>query len=521
MHEGLIMKYSLLWNTVRHLRGRQFLFQLLYRLHKPKFKSCRLSSSAYEAAQRHHLHTPPIPKWRSYESEHFTFLNLKHEFAGWNFTGNGMLWAYNQNYFDFINQKEVDIGTACEWIDKFVEELSQKRIGLGLDPYPIALRTINWINFFCLHPEALTKKRADSLYSQYLLLAQKLEYHLLGNHLLEDAFSLTIGAYYFCDERMKRKGTRLLTHELKEQILPDGAHYEQSPMYHCILLDRLLDTYNYTRLPELVPFAQRMLGHLESICYKDGTWPFFGDAALGIAPTPKDIKDYARRLGINWQALPLKECGYRKMISERMEAFVDIGNIMATYQPGHSHADSLTFELHIDGKPFIVDTGISTYDKNERRQYERSTAAHNTVTSQYQNSSEVWGGFRVGKRCKVKCTKDEVQCIEAEHDGFGSVHRRKFTINDNQFLISDFCEAERCMAHLHFAPTTGEIYIDDNTIRTPLANIKITGNVTSIVLVDCEVSTEYNIKRKSKEVQISFTGECTALIKANNNKPKA
>ena len=32
--------------------------------------------------------------------------------------------------------------------------------------------------------------------------------------------------------------------QLEEQILPDGAHYEQSPMYHCILLDRLLDAIN-------------------------------------------------------------------------------------------------------------------------------------------------------------------------------------------------------------------------------------------------------------------------------------
>ena len=316
---------------------------------------------------------------------------------------------------------------------------------------------------------------------------------------------------------MKQKGIKLLLHELKEQILPDGAHYEQSPMYHCILLDRLLDTYNFTGLMELLPFAQRMLGHLESICYADGSWPFFGDAALDIAPMPEDIKDYARRLGITWETLPLKECGYRKMQSKRMEAFVDVGNIMATYQPGHSHADSLTFELRIDGKPFIVDTGISTYDKNERRQHERSTAAHNTVTSQGRNSCEVWGGFRVGKRCIVRCTKDEGQCIEAEHNGFGLVHRRKFSINDDQFVIADFCKAKDCMAHLHLAPVTGDIIIDDNIIRTPLADIKVTGESTSIVLADCEVSTEYNIRQKSKEALISFDGECVVTINAKSN----
>lgn len=513
--DDFIMNYSLLWNTVRHLKGRQLLFLLLYRLHKPKFNSCCLSPSAYEVAQKHHLHTAPIPRWRSYEREYFTFLNLRHEFAGWNFTDNGVLWAYNQNYFDWINQKEISKEEACRWIDQFITELPGNKV--GLDPYPIALRCINWVKFFCIHPETATKPRLDSLWSQYKLLEHKLEYHLLGNHLLEDAFSLTIGGYFFSDKHMKQKGTKLLLHELKEEILPDGAHYEQSPMYHCILLDRLLDTYNITGYTQLIPYAQSMLGHLESICYNDGTWPFFNDATLGIAPISEDIKDYARRLGITWEALPLKECGYCKMQSKRMEAFVDVGNIKATYQPGHSHADSLTFELRIDEEPFIVDTGISTYEKNERRQYERSTAAHNAVTSKGRNSSEVWGGFRVGKRCKVTCIKDEERYIIAEHSSFGSVHRRQFSINDNQFVIADFCEAEDSVAHLHFAPSIREISIYDNIICTPLADIKVTGKNISIVIADCEVSKKYNIRQKSKEVLISFDGECNVMVEAKFN----
>lgn len=33
------------------------------------------------------------------------------------------------------------------------------------------------------------------------------------------------------------------------------------------------------------------------------------------------------------------------------------------YIPGHAHADTFNYELRIDGVPFIVDTGISTYNK--------------------------------------------------------------------------------------------------------------------------------------------------------------
>lgn len=503
------MNLQNLFHTLLYLRTAQIVFQLRKFVVKPKY--------AHVSAPIHKVHammTEPIARYKGVEGEIFTFLNLKQTFAGWDITDNGMLWAYNQNYFDWINQKGFTKEEACLWIDRFIADLHTNKV--GLDSYPIALRGINWIKFFCRHPECATKEREDSLYSQYRLLERKLEYHLLGNHLLEDAYSLTIGGYYFDDKRMTQKGKKLLLRELQEQILPDGAHYEQSPMYHCILLDRLLDTYNITRSEELIPYAQRMLGHLESICYEDSTWPFFGDSALGIAPAPQDIKDYAHRLVISWEALPLKECGYRKMQSKRIEAFVDVGNIMATYQPGHSHADALTFELRIDGKPFIVDTGISTYEKNARRQHERGTAAHNTVTSMNRNSSEVWGGFRVGRRCKVICTKDEKQRIEAEHNGFGRVHKRKFLINDSQFIIADSCKAEECVAHLHFAPSVEDIDIQKNVIHTAFANINITGNITSINLTDCEVSTGYNILQKSKEVLIAFNEECTITIEAKN-----
>ena len=504
------MNFHRLLYTILYLKPTQVFYQLKNKVVKPKY--VQMEAPVHEIPT---LKTEPISRYKGVKGDVFTFINLNYKFDGWNYLGNGTLFTYNLNYFDFINTDSNTKEEGCRWIDRFI--IDRPSITWGMDSYPIALRSINWIKFFCRHPECVTKEREDSLYSQYRLLEHQLEYHLLGNHLLEDAFSLTIGGHYFSDERMKQKGMKLMMRELKEQILSDGAHYEQSPMYHCILLDRLLDTYNFTGLAELMPIAQRMLGHLESICYEDGTWPFFGDAALGIAPLPKDIKDYARRLGITWQVLPLKECGYRKMKSEKMEAFVDVGNIMATYQPGHSHADTLTFELHIDGKPFIVDTGISTYDKNERRQYERSTAAHNTVTSRSRDSSEVWGGFRVGKRCNVICTKDEGHYVEAEHNGFGLVHRRKFSINDNQLVIADFCKAEDCVVHLHFAPAIGDIFIDKNIICTPLANIKVTGESTSIVLANCEVSTEYNIKQKSKEAQISFIGRCVVTIEAKSN----
>lgn len=473
------------------MKFTQVYYQVKNRLVKPAY----IAVEAPKVDVPSGLKTEPISRFVSWNGRQFTFLNLEHEYAGWNFTDNGMLWAYNQNYMDWLNQSVNSEENKSEgefWIDKFIEDLPSNRI--GLDPYPIALRSINWVKFFCRYPDCATKQRLDSLYSQLSLLEKKLEYHLLGNHLLEDAYALYIGEAFFNDERLLKKAESLLLSQLEEQILPDGAHYEQSPMYHCILLDRLLDCINIRKTDALVKYATQMLGHLECIVWKDGTIPMLNDSANGIAPLPSQLFDYARRLGLSWEPIPLKECGYRRMVSGNKEAIVDVGNITATYQPGHTHADTFNYELRIDGKPFVVDTGISTYNKNERRQLERSTIAHNTVAVNGGNSSEVWGGFRVGRRAYASVKSGEIKdnsfSVEACYDGFGKECCRKFSINDGAFVVEDRYDG-KAISYIHLAEGA-----DENRI--------IVDGAESIEVKLWKYSTEYNRFHDGKVLEIHF-----------------
>lgn len=489
------MNYGLLFRTVKHLKPTQVYHQIKNRLVKAQYVPLSAPSVDFPT-----LKTAPIPKFKCSKGDKFTFLNLEHEFAGWNFTENGMLWAYNQNYFDWINQENYPQEEGCKWIDKFIKELPDNKV--GLDPYPIALRSINWVKFFCQYPDAATKPRLDTLYSQIKLLEKKLEYHLLGNHLLEDAYALYIGASFFNDQPLLQKANKLLLSQLDEQVLKDGAHYEQSPMYHCILLDRLLDCINIKSDNILIDYAQRMMGHLESVKWGVGSLPLLNDSANGISPTTSQLFYYAKGLGLKWKKTPMKECGYRKMLAGNMEAIVDVGNITATYQPGHTHADTFNYELHIDGKPFVVDTGISTYNKTQRRQLERLTIAHNCVSPDEKNSSEVWGGFRVGRRATVSDVRCEMEdgrgFIEASHNGFGKECRRKFEMKVGSFIIEDWFDGE-AISYIHLAKDADE------------KRVEVEGAL-SVETKPWKYSTEYNRFIEGKVIEIRFKGHCRYTI---------
>lgn len=508
------MNPRLIIQTVCYLKPTQVVFQILNRIHTPGFKII----NAPLKLNFKHL-TEPIPKPDSFVNNKFRFLNIESEFTGWMDSSKGALWQYNLNYFDFLNQNGISKEDCIQWMECFNKAIAGNHT--GLDPYPTALRCINWIKFMVCNPECISQDITDSLYSQLIYLSRRIESHLLGNHILEDAFALTVGASFFNDTKLAGKAQRLIKKELDRQILPDGAHFEQSPMYHAIMLDRLLDCINYLN-PELFdpgfgPYlrnkAALMLGHLKVIAWNGSEIPLLNDSALGIAPTPDQLSDYASRLGIRPCPTELGECGYRKLHNQHMTAIVDIGNITATYQPGHTHADTFNYELRIDGKPFICDTGISTYQKDGQRQYERSTAAHNTVTMNGMDSSSVWGGFRVASRARVFDIKEQENQVCGSHNGYGNshIHTRKFCMTGNGFIIRDCISGPQTVSNIHFAPDVKILSCSNDRIVTDMAVIEFR-NATGINISKDRTSREYNSFCYGMKAQITFSGELTQTI---------
>ena len=239
-------KIKLYYNTIRYLKCIQIRYQIWYRLHS-KWRSC--FKYRYKLSYPSHSVSLKFIDWivkpEAYNGDTFRFLNLSNRFRNdeidWNFNGLGKLWNYNLNYMDFLLQPNIGKERGIKLIHDFVKKLNDK--STGLEPYPISVRGMNWIKFLTKHG-VQSQGIDNSLFAQYQILLDNLEYHLLGNHLLENGFSLLFGSFYNNDMRLYDKAKSIIENELNEQILDDGGHFELSPMYHQIILDRVFDCIN-------------------------------------------------------------------------------------------------------------------------------------------------------------------------------------------------------------------------------------------------------------------------------------
>lgn len=405
----------------------------------------------------------------------FRFLNEERDAAtpeAWSDPAIPLLWLYNLHYFDDLaasgahDRRPWHIALIRRWLNE-----SPAPMGPGWDPYPTSLRIVNWIKYV-IATDAPDPAIIASLAQQARWLSKNLEWHLLANHLLANAKALLFAGLFFDGreaEAILRLAERILTAQLPEQCLSDGGHFERSPMYHAIILEDVLDMLNVTRLwkgavsPSLERMleetAERMLGALAVMSHPDGEIAFFNDAARGIAATPGELLEYAERLKVTardnsrpWRETEeiggalLEATGYARMTTSSAVAIVDVAPVGPDYQPGHAHADTLTFELSVFGQRLIVNGGTSCYGLGPDRLAERRTSAHNTVTVDDTDSSEVWSGFRVARRAYprdlILSHGSKEIGIACSHDGYrrlasGPIHRRSWRMREQCLIVED------------------------------------------------------------------------------------
>jgi uncharacterized heparinase superfamily protein len=538
------------WHTLRHVRPVQIFGRIWRGVYRPgpdlRAAPPRRAANALwiSPAERDASLTGPAE---------FILLGERHRVdsaADWDDPAVELLLRYNLHYFDDLTSRGA--GSRVAWhralLMRWVKE-NPPGAGTGWAPYPTALRIVNWIKW-SLAGNELPPECTQSLAVQARWLANRLETHHPGMHMVSNAKALVFAGLYFEGNEADtwiRTGFRLLANALREQILPDGGQFERSPMYQSLAVEDVLDVLNVSRaFARAVPVAYsaeasrlpRLLAAmrqwLATMSHPDGGIAFFNDAAFGIAPTRYQLDQYAARLGLAPTATPatgvtrLAPSGYLRVDTPPAVALLDVAPVGPDHLPAHGHADTLSFELSLSGRRMFVNSGTSRYGIGAERLRQRGTAAHNTVVVDGQDSSEVWSGFRVARRATPALgpVHDDAGLIEvtASHDGYrrlrgGNVHRRRWELRDSSLVIADRIEGPftAAEARLHLHP---EVTVEANASPSSCVLVAGSGGRVEVSVtggrLEIQASTwhpAFGVVEPNRCLSISFDGpELTTTI---------
>ncbi|MGC4097165.1 MAG: alginate lyase family protein [Nitrospira sp.] len=540
--------------TATYLRPIQFIHLIRNRLHLnsrklPSNPRVRLRSGVG-------FNTGITEGHRAHDDDSFIFLNTARSFPNgipdWVCRDMPKLWRYNLHYFDYLHDSRRSFESKCLLISDWIR-CNPPGTEDAWEPYTVSLRIVNWIKFLLLINDREARREplpppdwTNSLYHQALWLERHIEYHLLANHYLKNGVALLFAGMYFEGidaDRWLEKGREIVQSELKEQFLADGGHFERSPMYHSISVVDYLDVLNLVQTSSAAISCEladhvanqttRALDFLNGICMPDGAIPLFNDSAFGIAPTPDQIFAYAEKvMGYKTSSLSngmvvrsFPSSGYYACQMADDMIIVDCGVIGPDYQPGHAHCDTLSYELAIDGRRVVVDSGVCDYEPSQERAYARSTRAHNTVVVDGMEQSEIWGVFRVARRARpilgrIDTTESQSVLFEGAHDGYRRlhgkpIHRRTISYDGRgSWVIADIVEGSgthrmESLVHIHPDCTVveaGACCVSIERCGEPIATIEALGTCRMTIERGCYFS-EFGLSRKNPVIAFSCSGD--------------
>ena len=403
----------------------------------------------------------------------------------WKAPDRSALWNFNLHYFEYLmsyvkvykrtqNPKYMNAIKTCitSWIKRNPVQLG----GNGWAPYTISLRLVYW--FSCMFylsdelDEKLKEQMIASAYEQFFYLSGHLEKDLLANHYFEDIKALILCAIVFQDYNMLDRALIEFKKECKEQILPDGMHYELSPMYHKIILEDILRVAIALRSinkadSELEKYIQPMLDVAYSFEEGLDRIPLFNDGGNNVAKSLESLLLTAKK---HFYITPqyktqLPYSGYYFFQWDGWKLIVDAGAVGPSYNAGHAHCDAMSFELFYNGKPIVVNCGTYAYQCNERNFF-RSTAAHNTVMVEDVEQSQCWSIFRVGKVSRLIAAYVKEKQIDIHiKDQKNNIISRHIEITDEDIRIRDETVRNRAVGFIHF-------YDSDKCFISEIGNVE-------------------------------------------------
>ncbi|HEX3623263.1 MAG TPA: alginate lyase family protein [Acidimicrobiales bacterium] len=388
----------------------------------------------------------------------FTFLADGRELGsgGWDAPGASRLWRYHLHYMEwawsFAAHPDRTWARAT-FADLWRSWAAATPFGRGdpWSPYVASLRA--WAlcgTYDALVAGSQIQPDVDaSLRRHARFVRLHLEHDVGGNHLLKNLKALVGLGVFLGEDALLGPAVDGLRRQIPIQILSDGGHYERSPSYHCQVLADLVDVQSLLvatgrpAVPGLATAVDAMRTWLGAMLMPDGDVPLLNDSVLVGADRLALLRPGPRPAG---RLTVLPASGYVVVPGPALHLVAAVGDPCPPDLPAHAHADCLSFELAAGGRRVVVDTGTSTYEPGARRAVERSTPAHNSLTVDGADQTEVWGTFRAARLAHGRLERADddgaVVTVVASHDGYRRlpgqpVHRRTWEVAGTEMTVVD------------------------------------------------------------------------------------
>lgn len=491
------MSLARLWRSLSPLGVAPLAYRALRGLRRAR--SARVAARSVEAAWVGRTLAPAFPPPKCwFPPSRFRFLGDERDLGpGVDWTAvPSTLWAYHLHYLEALRDPSIPPDDRERLLDDWIRR-HPPGAGVPWDPFPVSLRVVNAIRMYLEADRRPPERVVESLARHALWLEGVLERDVGANHLFKNGVALAWAGRVLSGPhaaRWRRIGDEVVVRGLAEQLLGDGFHYERSPGYHAVLVEDLLglaeiscfDPADGLRGPvsESLRSASKALA---SVLHDDGGIALFNDAALDQVPSVAALlRDAATRTGDPDAGVALERglqvSGLLRLRGSNTLAIFDAGEIGARRQPGHAHADTLSFEMSGWGRRLVLDAGTHGYAESPFRAYVRGTPAHNTVTVDGHDQSEMWGVFRVGRRARPFDVVSGEREAAASHDGYrflpgAPMHRRMLRLIDGDvWSIEDAITGSgvhEAVWRLRFAPGS-DVRVEQRVVEARVGPVKLT-----------------------------------------------
>ncbi len=304
------------------------------------------------------------------------------------------------------------------------------------------------------------KEHGEYLYNNYCDARKLSNWGVLESHGL-----LVIGLFLNdkeLSEKYVQESLRRLEEQIDLQVMEDGMHWEQSPMYLNEVLHCYLDTINLCKrnnieIPNIILEKTKKLAYANlymkkpnhrQICQSDSDDTDLRDMLSKAAYLFEDgiLKfgayeeiDFESIWSLGYDSIKKYKDINVKCPEHVSYGFEDSGNYYmrsgwsendnymyfhcGTLGSGHGHADLLHISLFANGEDYLIDPGRYTYiEGNEEREYLKSCKAHNTTIvdgDEFTKINGSWGYSSVATPIKHPfISKDSYDYLEGSHLGY-------------------------------------------------------------------------------------------------------